>query len=101
MPEEAKVWDRHAILAEVRRRGLTLTGIALDAGLYESACRQGLNGGSLKGAQAIAEAIGVSVKELFPDRFTSRRPAHQNRIRKPSESASQKRAPRADIARVG
>ncbi|PZU43893.1 MAG: hypothetical protein DI566_13300 [Microbacterium sp.] len=100
MSEKGQVWDRHAILAEVRRRGLTLTGIAVAAGLYDAACRQALNGGSLKGAQAISNAIGVPVSELFPDRYTSRRPAHQDRNRKPSASASQKRSPRADAARA-
>ena len=45
------IWDRHTILAEIRRRGMTLSGIAEDAGLEGSACRHGIarrnrNGGA-------------------------------------------------------
>lgn len=67
---EPKVWDRHAILAEVRRRGMTLTGIAIDAGMYSSACRQGLLGTSRPGAEAIARALGIPFRELFPTAYT-------------------------------
>lgn len=65
-----KVWDRHAINAEIRRRGMTLTGIARDAGLYDSACRQGIIGLSRPGAEAIAAALGLPFRELFPDLYT-------------------------------
>ena len=65
-----KKWDRQAIVAEVHRRGMTLTGIAKDAGLYASACRSGLIGSSRKGAEAIARAIDVPFRELFPDSYT-------------------------------
>ena len=65
-----KVWDRHAINAEVRRRGMTLTGIALSKGMYPSACRQGLMGLSRPGAEAIAEALDVPFRELFPTAYT-------------------------------
>lgn len=67
---DPKVWDRHAILAEVRRRGMTLTGIALDAGMYASACRQGLLGLSRPGAEAIAQALDIPFRELFPTAYT-------------------------------
>lgn len=62
-------WDRHSIKAEVERRGMTLTGIAKDAGLYESACRQGLLGVSKPGAAAIAAALGIPFKTLFDDLY--------------------------------
>ncbi|RUW38753.1 hypothetical protein EOA37_23080 [Mesorhizobium sp. M2A.F.Ca.ET.015.02.1.1] len=64
-----QVWDRHAISAEIRRRGMTLTGIAKDAGLYASACRQGLFGLSRPGAQAIADALDIPFRTLFPDQY--------------------------------
>jgi lambda repressor-like predicted transcriptional regulator len=67
---DPKVWDRHAINAEVRRRGMSLTGIAKDAGLYASACRQGLLGSSRPGAQALANALGIPFRTLFPDSYT-------------------------------
>lgn len=66
-------WDRHSILAELKRRGTNLTRLALDAGLYESACRQALDGRSLAGAQVIAKTLGVTVEELWPDRYVRRR----------------------------
>lgn len=62
-------WDRAGIIAEVHRRGMTLTGIAADAGLYASACRQGIGGGSKAGAKAIADALGIAFEELFPDSY--------------------------------
>ncbi len=34
-----KKWDRQAIKEELLKQGKTLTGIARDAGLYDSACR--------------------------------------------------------------
>ena len=67
MTKNIKEWDRHAIKAEIERRGMTLTGIARDACLYESACRQGLCGMSITGAKAISEALGMPFKTLFPN----------------------------------
>src|SRR3954463_5423322 len=64
------VWDRHAINAELRRRGMTLTGIAKDAGLYSSACRQGIIGLSRPGAEAIAAALNIPFRTLFPALYT-------------------------------
>jgi len=66
MTKPHQAWDRYAISAEVKRRGMTLTGIARDAGLYDSACRQGLSGGSRVGAKAIAQALGEPFSVLFP-----------------------------------
>ena len=65
-----KVWDRHAINAEIRRRGMTLTGIAKQKKMYASACRQGLMGLSRPGAEAIAEALDIPFRELFPTLYT-------------------------------
>lgn len=100
-PHETKVWDRHAINAEVRRRGMTLTGIAQDAGLYSSACRQGIIGMSRPGAEAIANALGIPFRVLFPDLYT--RGSHNER--KPSSTArretSAKIAPGLDIRTEG
>lgn len=60
------VWDRHSILAEIRRRGMTLSGIAEDAGLEGSACRHGIARRNRNGAIAIAEALGIPFDALFP-----------------------------------
>ncbi|MFC6444604.1 helix-turn-helix domain-containing protein [Shinella zoogloeoides] len=65
-----KKWDRRAIKDELLRQNKTLTGIARDKGLNESACRQGIIGASRKGAEAIAEALGVPFRDMFPDAYT-------------------------------
>jgi Ner family transcriptional regulator len=65
-PPEVK-WDRHMILALVKQRGMTLSGIAADAGLEASACRHGIAMRNRRGAEAIAAALGMSFKTLFPD----------------------------------
>ncbi|WEO73820.1 helix-turn-helix domain-containing protein [Agrobacterium vitis] len=84
-------WDRHDILAEVRRKGKTLTGIAKDAGLYASACRQGMIGASRPGAEAIAKAIDVPFRELFPDSYTRGRHDEENTSSNKSRNGSAKR----------
>jgi len=65
-----KKWDRAAIKDELLRQNKTLTGIARDAGLYSSACRQGFIGASRPGAEALAAALGVPFREMFPDMYT-------------------------------
>lgn len=65
-----KTWTRIAIKEELLRQKKTLTGIALDAGLYASACRAGIIGASRPGAEALAKALGVPFREMFPDNYT-------------------------------
>lgn len=94
MAKKTVVWDRPAIIAELHRRGLTLTGIAKDAGLYESACRQGIGGQSRAGAQAIAVALGVPFEELFPHMYLRGRAHGAQPNRNGSSNASRKMATR-------
>ena len=91
-----KKWDRAAIKAELLRQGKTLTGIARDAGLYDSACRAGIIGASRPGAEAIAEALGIPFRELFPDSYTLGRHDGAETTSKTKGKASQKDAVRAD-----
>ncbi len=65
----ARVWDRHAIMAEVRRRGSNLRKVALAAELSESTCRKALCEPQPAGEAAIADFLGVTVHELWPDRY--------------------------------
>ena len=58
-------WDRARIVANLRKRGLTLSGVARAAGLYDDACRYGIDGHSQRGAEALAKAIGVPFEEMF------------------------------------
>ncbi|WP_119167077.1 helix-turn-helix domain-containing protein [Algihabitans albus] len=62
-------WHPEDIKAAVRKRGTTLTRLALDNGLYESACRVALNRPSLAGERAIAAFLGVSAQSLWPSRY--------------------------------
>lgn len=85
-----KKWDRAAIKAELLRQGKTLTGIARDAGLYDSACRAGMIGASRPGAEAIAKALKIPFRELFPDSYTLGRHDSHETTSKPKSKASQK-----------
>lgn len=85
-----KPWDRFSIFAEVKRQGMTLTGIAKDAGLHESACRMGLLGTSRPGAEAIAAALNVPFRTLFPSSYTRGRHDEQKTSRNLQPNASQK-----------
>ncbi len=100
MAPEPKQWDRFAIKAEIERRGLTLTGIANGAGLYEGACRQGLIGNSRRGAEAIALALDIPFRTLFPTLYRrgrhneakpSRTPANRTSVKTLTEMDSERR----------
>lgn len=56
-------------MAEVRRRGSNLRRLALEAGLSEGACRKALAVSLPAGEAAIADFLGVTVHELWPDRY--------------------------------
>lgn len=94
------VWDRHAIKAEINRRNMTLTGIARDAGLPEAACRKALFGLDRKGADAIADALGIPFDTLFPAGFIRSRSSHAKPTAKPPAESRKKRVRTADTARV-
>jgi lambda repressor-like predicted transcriptional regulator len=94
-----KKWDRPAIKKALLDKGLTLTGIALDAGLYASACRAGLIGASRPGAEAIAKALGVPFREMFPDSYTLGRHDACDITSNAKPDGRQKRAVHTDSAR--
>lgn len=94
-----KVWTRSAIKAELLLRNKTLTGIARDAGLNETACRQGIIGSNRKGAEAIAEALGVPFREMFPDSYTRGRHDSVNTTSNTKSNASPKEPKAVDSDR--
>ena len=65
-------WDQHSILAELRRRGMTMTKLAELNGVNPGYFRQVWTRTVRKAEVAIAEFIGVPVEELFPDRYPIR-----------------------------
>lgn len=98
--KEPAVWDRHSIKAEVHRRGMTLTGIARDAGLNDADCRKALFGLSRRGADAIAAALDIPFDELFPTGFLQSRSNSRHPSGNKRSSERQKRQAHADTARA-
>lgn len=92
-------WDRFRIKAEVHRRGFTLTQIAQEAGLADSACRVALLGGSRSGALALSEFLGVPLRALFPGLYLRARQSHDKPNAKPAGESRKKRLCTADSAR--
>lgn len=92
------VWDRYAIKAEIHRRGMTMTGIARAAGLAENACRKALHGFDRKGADAIADALGIPFDTLFPTGFIQSRSSHRQGSANPGRESRKKRLCTADSA---
>lgn len=72
------------IKAEVRMTGITLTALAQQAGLSESACRNALRKRSGRADQAIADQIGKSLEDIWPSRYATRHERDQNN-RKPDD----------------
>ncbi|UWU13242.1 helix-turn-helix domain-containing protein [Rhizobium sullae] len=70
---KAPTWDRHSILAELRRRGMTLAGLAEMKELSKSGFRNIWTRPNSRVEQAISDFLGVEVEKLFPDRYPKRR----------------------------
>lgn len=66
-------WHRADIRAAVEKKGKTLTQLALDHDLNESACRRALRGRNIPAEMAIAALIGVPLWELWPGRWRAPR----------------------------
>lgn len=64
---KSKVWDKFAIKAEVHRRGESLTDLGLKNGLAKSSCRSALIIPVPAANRAIADFIGQTVHDLWPD----------------------------------
>lgn len=69
MSERRTVWDKHAIKAEIYRRGETLSGLALKNGLPEASIRVSLDRPFPKADPVIARFLGLPLHELWPDRY--------------------------------
>lgn len=63
------MWDKAKIKIELLKRGSNLTKAALDNDLSSGACRTALVMPFPAGERALAKALGVSVEELFPERY--------------------------------
>lgn len=96
-------WHREQIKAAVRMTGITLTDLALLAGLPENACRRALLGRHLQGELAIAARIAVPLWELWPDRWRQPRcdGATPVRIRRCNTSKSRRNPTLRHCLKVG
>lgn len=93
---EPVVWDRHAIKAEIGRKGLTMEAIAVQYGLKGSQVRHGLLGSNRTGATAIASALGIPFRTLFPNLYPNSRANEIKTSRSPGSAASQNEHVRVD-----
>ncbi len=74
-------WDKHAIKAEINRRGETLTSIALRAGISPVACRVVFIKPIPAAERAISKFLSVPLHDMWPDRYDhngNRLPSHSN-----------------------
>lgn len=63
------MWPVTRIKSELMLRGTSLSKVAVENDLSESACRVALMKAFPKAEQAIANELGVDVKEIFSDRY--------------------------------
>lgn len=62
-------WHPEIIKTAVRLKGMTLTKLAIDAGLPEGTCRISLNRPHIEGDRVIASFLKVPLSELWPSRY--------------------------------
>ncbi len=67
---ELNGWHPELIKAEVRMRGTNLTKLAIENGMHRTALTKAIYEPLTKGEKIIAEFLGVSLHELWPDRWT-------------------------------
>lgn len=67
--EAPKGWHPEMIKAQIRMRGMTLSLLATRNDLHESACRAALIRSQPEAERVIAKYLGVSLHELWPDRY--------------------------------
>jgi Ner family transcriptional regulator len=65
------LWDKHAILAEIGRRGSSLSRIAEERGMKRATLSWALKIPRVRANRAIAEFLGVPLRELWPQWFDS------------------------------
>lgn len=69
---KVKRWDRHGILGELRRRGMTLTKLAEINNRSPGGFRTIWTRPNRENEAIIANFLDIKVEELFPDRYPKR-----------------------------
>lgn len=66
-------WDREDIIAKLHKTGWSMRQLSFHHGYkYSSSLKNALDRPWPKGERLIADAIGVSAKEIWPTRFEKR-----------------------------
>ncbi|WP_254474504.1 helix-turn-helix transcriptional regulator [Bartonella sp. B1098] len=79
-----QTWDRHSILAELRRRNMTLAELAKAYQIPSSSVKNIWTRSNEKAERAIADFIGLPVEQVFADRY----PKSRSRIFKAAKHAN-------------
>lgn len=66
-------WDRHSILAELRRRNMTLAELTRAYQIPSSSVKNIWTRSNEKAERAIADFIGLPVEQVFRDRYPKSR----------------------------
>jgi Ner family transcriptional regulator len=93
-------WDRHAILAAIRRRYGSMTQLAERCGVTVNDLSVALGSPFLRGEAVIAAAIDVPARELWPDRYMPDGRRRRFPSRRQPADASQKQALTVDGERA-
>ncbi|WP_162742199.1 helix-turn-helix domain-containing protein [Nitratireductor sp. OM-1] len=96
MHEHTTTWDRHAILAEIKRRFGSSRAFARHVDLTASEISAALGSPYPKAERAIASALKVPVQTLWPDRYWPNGRRRSGCTRPQLTGASQKHQPHVD-----
>jgi len=83
MKKQDPVMDWPGILAELHRRGMTLTGLARIHGIPVGSCRRVKGQTHYKAQQAIADFIGQKPENLWPSRYPKGKPRILDTVKYP------------------
>lgn len=92
--------DWRGIVAELHRRGMTLTELATRNGLHAGACRRVGTVKHYPAQKVIADFLGCTPEDLWPDRYPKGGPRILDRTKYPPV-ASQKALHAADKSEAG
>lgn len=68
--KESKDWHRADVVAELRKRGLTLAELGRRNGLSPSTVKNALDKHYINGEEIIAAALGMKPEQIWPSRYT-------------------------------
>ncbi len=74
MSEQEPVMDWPGVVAELHRRGMTLTGLACQNDLNPAVFRQVKNRTNYKAQQIVADFIGQKPENIWPSRYPKGKP---------------------------